>query len=69
MMTEKELRDIIAEAQAELCTSYDQEKVKELLSNAHGADSVESLILGVFQLSLKMNQELLFKVLSKALCK
>lgn len=68
-MTEKELKEIFAEAQAEIMASYDESKVKAILLNASGKTSLESTILGAFQLSAKLNQELLFKVLSKALCK
>ena len=68
-MTEEELKKIFVEAQAEIMASYDESKVKTILLNASGKNSLESAILGTFQLSTKLNQELLFKVLSKALCK
>lgn len=68
-MTEKELQEIFAEAQSEIMASYDESKVKAILLNVSGKTSLESTILGAFQLSTKLNQELLFKVLSKALCK
>lgn len=68
-MTEKELQEIFAEAQSEIMASYDESKIKTILSNASGETSLESAILGTFELSSKLNQELLFKVLSKALCK
>ncbi|WP_296827978.1 hypothetical protein [uncultured Megasphaera sp.] len=68
-MTEEELKKIFVEAQAEIMASYDESKVKAILLNASGKTSLESTILGAFQLSAKLNQELLFKVLSKALCK
>lgn len=48
---------------------YDESKIKTILLNASGETSLESAILGTFELSSKLNQELLFKVLSKVLCK
>lgn len=68
-MTENELKKIFDEANKELSASLNVDKVRSCLTDLDGDTSQEAVIAKSIAFSVKLNQELLFKVLSKALCK
>lgn len=68
-MTENELKKIFDEANKELSASLNIDKLKSCLMGPDGNTSQEAVIAKAIAFSVKLNQELLFKVLSKALCK
>lgn len=68
-MTKDELLQIIDESSKELAEALTLEETKKLFNIDGKKASPEEIIVGASIFAIKVNQQLLFKVLSKVLCK